>query len=159
MVYTKQDIKTLMNQLQNDPNNKYDFDYYNGEQDPFTWRTIIEGSEGTIYENGYYMLKIKFSENYPNSFPSVQFMNKIFHPHVSSSGSACIHPESHDILSVLECVEEMFFYYDADLGSAYDQEPRKTLEKDIKENKNDFIRIAKEWVNQYAKMEDLEQFY
>ena len=44
MGFTKEDMKTLMNKLQNDPNNKYDFDYYNGEQEPFTWRTIIEGS-------------------------------------------------------------------------------------------------------------------
>lgn len=149
----KEEIKTLFNKLQNDPDNRFDFEM--NDNNPMEWRTILEGSEGSIYENGYYMLKIIFPEDYPNSFPSVQFLNKIFHPHVSSSGSACIHPETHDILSVLECVENMFFYYDADLSSAYNNEPRQTLERD----RNEFIQKATQWVREYAKIEDLDQFY
>ena len=149
----KEEIKTLFNKLQNDPDNRFDFEM--NDNNPMEWRTILEGSEGSIYENGYYMLKIVFPEDYPNSFPSVQFLNKIFHPHVSSSGSACIHPETHDILSVLECVENMFFYYDADLSSAYNNEPRQTLERD----RNEFIQKATQWVREYAKIEDLDQFY
>ena len=139
--------------MQNDPDNRFDFKM--NDNNPMEWRTILEGSEGSIYENGYYMLKIVFPEDYPNSKPSIQFLNKIFHPHVSSSGSACIHPETHDILSVLECVENMFFYYDADLSSAYNNEPRQTLERD----RNEFIQKATQWVREYAKIEDLDQFY
>ena len=149
----KEEIKTLFNKLQNDPDNRFDFEM--NDNNPMEWRTILEGSEGSIYENGYYMLKIVFPEDYPNSKPSIQFLNKIFHPHVSSSGSACIHPETHDILSVLECVENMFFYYDADLSSAYNNEPRQTLERD----RNEFIQKATQWVREYAKIEDLDQFY
>ena len=149
----KEEIKTLFNKLQNDPDNRFDFKM--NDNNPMEWRTILEGSEGSIYENGYYMLKIVFPEDYPNSKPSIQFLNKIFHPHVSSSGSACIHPETHDILSVLECVENMFFYYDADLSSAYNNEPRQTLERD----RNEFIQKATQWVREYAKIEDLDQFY
>lgn len=149
----KEEIKTLFNKLQNDPDNRFDFEM--NDNNPMEWRTILEGSEGSIYENGYYMLKIVFPEDYPNSKPSIQFLNKIFHPHVSSSGSACIHPETHDILSVLECVENMFFYYDADLSSAYNNEPRQTLERD----RDEFIQKATQWVREYAKIEDLDQFY
>lgn len=149
----KEEIKTLFNKLQNDPDNRFDFEM--NDNNPMEWRTILEGSEGSIYENGYYMLKIVFPEDYPNSKPSIQFLNKIFHPHVSSSGSACIHPETHDILSVLECVENMFFYYDADLSSAYDNEPRQTLQRD----RDEFIQKATQWVREYAKIEDLDQFY
>ena len=156
MVVTKEEIRTLLNKLQNDPNNRFDFDYYSEKnKNPFEWKVVLEGSIGSIYENGYYMVKIIFNENYPNSRPSVYFMNKIFHPHIHSSGSACIHPEKNDILSVMECVENMFFYYDADLSHAYGEEPRTTLEK----NRDEFIRKAQEWVNQYAKLEDLDKFY
>jgi len=156
MVITKEEIRTLLNKLQNDPNNRFDFDYYSEKnKNPFEWKVVLEGSIGSIYENGYYMLKIVFSENYPSSCPSVYFMNKIFHPHIHSSGSACIHPEKNDILSVMECVENMFYYYDADLSHAYGEDPRTTLEK----NRDEFIRKAKEWVYQYAKLEDLDKFY
>ena len=82
-------------------------------------------------------------------------MNKIFHPHIHSGGSACIHPEKNDILSVMECVENMFFYYDAELNNAYNEEPRITLEN----NRDKFIKKAQEWVRQYAKLEDLDKFY
>ena len=48
-----------------------------------------------------------------------------------------------------------FFHYDADLSHAYGEEPRANLEK----NRDEFIRKAQEWVNQYAKIEDLDKFY
>lgn len=156
MVLTKEDIRTLLNKLQNDPNNRFDFDYFSEKnKNPFEWKTILEGSQGSIYENGYYMLKIVFDENYPSSCPHVYFLNKIFHPHIHSSGAACIHPESYDILAVLECVENMFYYYDADLSHAYGEEPRTTLEKD----RDAFIKKAQEWVREYAKIDDLDKFY
>lgn len=156
MVVTKEEIRTLLNKLQNDPNNRFDFDYLSDkEKNPFEWKAILEGSQGSIYENGYYMVKIVFNESYPSSCPSVYFLNKIFHPHIHSSGTACIHPERNDILSVMECVENMFFYYDADLNHAYGEEPRTTLER----NKEEFIKKAQEWVRQYAKIEDLDKFY
>jgi ubiquitin-conjugating enzyme E2 S len=156
MVVSKEEIRTLLNKLQNDPNNRFDFDYLSEKnKNPFEWKTVLEGSTGSIYENGYYMVKIVFNENYPTSCPAVFFLNKIFHPHIHSSGSACIHPEKYDILSVMECVENMFFYYDADLSSAYGEEPRKTLES----NRDEFIKKAQEWVRQYAKLEDLDKFY
>ncbi len=156
MPVTKEEIRTLLNKLQNDPNNRFDFDYLSDKnKNPFEWKAILEGSQGSIYENGYYMIKIVFTENYPDTRPSVYFLNKIFHPHVSSGGSACIHPENNDVLSVVECVENMFFYYDADLSHAYGEEPRQTLERD----RNEFIQKAQQWVREYAKIEDLDKFY
>ena len=153
---TKEEMKTLLNKLQNDPNNRFDVDYFSEkEQNPFIWKAILEGTQGSIYENGYYMLKITFSESYPDSRPSVCFLNKIFHPHVSDGGSACIHPENNEILSVLEAVENMFIYYDADIDHAYGHVPTQTFKKD----QNEFIRIAKEWVKEYAKIEDLDKYY
>lgn len=156
MGLTKEQIKALLNRLQNDPNNRFDLDYYNEKNpNPYQWKALLEGVQGSIYENGYYMLKIDIPENYPDSCPEVTFLNKIYHPHVSSSGHACIHPESHDILAVLECVENMFIYYYANIDSAYGNDATKTY----KENVNKFIQTAQEWVRNYAKIEDLDKFY
>ena len=33
MPVTKEDIRTLLNQLQNDPNNRFDFDYFSDKLD------------------------------------------------------------------------------------------------------------------------------
>lgn len=156
MVVTKEEIKALLNKLQNDPSCRYDLDYFSEKNpDPFVWKAIMEGTQGSIYEDGFFMLKIVFTENYPENRPSIYFLNKIFHPHVSSSGAACIVPTKNDIISVLETVESMFLDYDADLDHAYSEEPKALY----KENPDKFITKAKEWVNAYAKLEDLDQFY
>ena len=159
MVVTKEEIKTLLNKLQNDCNCKYDFDYFDEKKkDPYQWKTVLEGSQGSIYEDGYYMIKIVFTEDYPEVTPSITFLNKIFHPHISSdNGSACIESKdkNYDIISLMDIVENMFIDYDKDIKHAYPQEPRNLLEK----NPEDFIKEAKKWVREYAKLEDLDKFY
>ncbi len=156
MGLSKEEIKALLNKLQNDPNNRFDLDYFSEKNpNPYEWKAVLEGTQGSIYENGYYMIKIVLPQNYPDSRPTVTFLNKIYHPHVSNSGNACIHPESYDILAVLECVENMFIYYDVDINKAYDHDPTQTLLK----NKNEFIQIAQKWVREYAKISDLDKFY
>lgn len=156
MVITKEEIRTLLNKLQNDNKCKFDLCYLNEKNpNPFEWKTVIEGVQGSIYENGFYMLKIIFSENYPEDPPSVYFLNKIFHPHIHSGGHVCICPDKKDILTVLDRVENMFLDYDNDLDHAYNEEPRILCQK----NKEQFIKKAQEWVNAYAKLEDLDPLY
>lgn len=147
-----------MNRLQNDANCKYDLSFYNEkdpESNPYEWKTILEGAQGSIYEDGYYMVKIVFGENYPEEKPQIIFLNKIFHPHINSLGNACIRPPKKDIISVLDTVEEMFFDYDKDIDHAYPGEPQELYVK----SKEEFIQKAKEWVKAYAKIEDLDKFY
>lgn len=155
---TKEYMENLLNQYQNDSQCRFDFDYYSEKNnDPFHWKVLLEGLQGSIYEGGYYMVKIDFSSNYPSSRPDLCFLNKIFHPHISSSGSVCIRDSpKNDILTVLEVVENMFLDYDADIDHAYDQEPRTLLEGKKTE---EFIQKAKDWVKQYAKLEDIDKFY
>ena len=131
MGLTKEEIRTLLNKFQNDINCKYDFSYFDEKNpNPYVWKTVLEGSLGTIYEDGFYMIKIVFPENYPDSRPSITFLNKIFHPHVSSSGNACIVPTKNDIITVLDTVENMFLDYDADIDHAYGEEPSQLFRKD-----------------------------
>lgn len=156
MGLTKEEIKALLNKLQNDPNNRFDLDYFNEKNpNPYEWKVLLEGTQGSIYENGYYMLKIDLPQNYPDSRPVVTFLNKIYHPHVSNSGNACIKPENNDIISVLECVENMFIYYYADIDHAYGHDPTQTFNR----SRDEFIQTAKRWVREYAKIDDLDKFY
>ena len=105
------------------------------------------------------MLKIIFPRNYPRSRPSAYFLNKIFHPHVnigsSWCGSCCIVPTKNDIKSVLDAVSNMFIDHDVDHDHGYGEEPRKLL---LDKKENEFIAKAKEWVRQYAKVDDIEQY-
>ena len=107
------------------------------------------------------MIKIIFSKSYPESKPSVYFLNRIFHPHVyigndEWKGNACIKPVGNKIIPVLEVVENMFIDHNVDIGHGYGEEPEKLL----MENKTEeFMEKAKSWVREYAKLEDIEKFY
>ena len=156
----REEMINLLNKLQHDPNNRFYIDYFSEkDKNPFEWKTVLEGSIGSIYENGYYMIKIIFTENYPQIRPYIYFLNKIFHPHINqNSGIACILPIwliDNNIISVLECVDNFFINYDSCVDHGYNQGPRDILMKD----RDEFIKIAKKWVKDYAKIEDLNKYY
>ena len=68
------------------------------------------------------MVKIVFSNDYPNSRPSAYFMNRIFHPHVligntnDFRGDICLNIQNKDINSVLFAILEMFNLSDKPFG-------------------------------------------
>lgn len=161
MKTSPESLKKLLNELQNDKNCPYEFDYLS-EKNPnaFEWKTVLEGTQDTIYEGGYYMLKIKFTENYPSERPNVYFLNKIFHPHVdSSNGWACIEPPSNDIIDIMKTVENMFIEYDKNIGHAFNNEATRTYNSDKDENKNNFKNEVRNWVRAFAKLEDIDKYY
>lgn len=49
---TKEDMETLLNEKKNDLNFGYDVDYYDEkEKNPFEWKVLLEGTQGSIYED------------------------------------------------------------------------------------------------------------
>ena len=48
----------------------------------FEWRATIRGPAGTPYENGLFVLSMKFPEDYPFVPPKVNFLTPVFHPNV-----------------------------------------------------------------------------
>ena len=156
---TEKSMIQLMNKVQNDKIFRYDVDYFESEKNPFEWKALLEGSQGSIYEGGFYMIKIIFPKNYPKSRPKAYFLNKIFHPHVyigsSWNGSCCIEPVKNDIKSVLDAVSNMFIDHNVDHDHGYGEEPKKLL---VEKKENEFIEKAKAWVREYAKLEDIEKY-
>ena len=162
--YWPQLMSSVLKEKQNDRNFGYYIDYFNNEQkNPSEWKAIIEGPKGSIYEGGFYMLKIIFpSEYYP--FPNeskltIYFINKIFHPHIfkglSWHGNCCVIISKTDIESILEAVENMLINYNANIEYAYNEEPRSLL-LDKKEDK--FIEKAKSWVQEFAKFKHILKY-
>ena len=48
------------------------------------------GPVGTPYEEGIFRMRLVLSRHYPHSPPRAFFMNKIYHPNVSSCGDICV---------------------------------------------------------------------
>ena len=154
---TEVSMRELLNELQNSLECRFELDYLSKKNpNPFEWKALIEGLQGSIYEGGYYMVKIIFDKNYPTSRPEVYFLNKIFHPHVSESSlRACIFPTKNDIISVLEAVENMFMDYKMNLEHSYSNKAQELL---LNNKDDEFITTVKQYVRDYAKLEDLDKF-
>jgi len=53
-------------------------------------QALIDGPEGTPYENGVFRVRLKLGSDFPQSPPKGIFVTKIFHPNVSKTGEICV---------------------------------------------------------------------
>ena len=47
---------------------------------------VMEGPPNTSYENGYFLFKLCFNDDFPFSPPKFHFISNIFHPNISKNG-------------------------------------------------------------------------
>lgn len=50
----------------------------------------IYGPSDSEYEGGVFKLAIEFSNNYPFNAPNIKFIDKIYHPNISTAGQICL---------------------------------------------------------------------
>ena len=150
MVVTKKDMMNLLNELQNDENCRFCLDYWDEDaKNPFEWKLLLEGKQQTYYEDGYFIVKIIFSENYPESKPEIYFKTKIYHANVRlDDGYVCIKPHSNDILDVLDCLDNIFDSCNTTTGGF---SPQRDL---YNSNKGKYEETAREYVRKYATLEN-----
>lgn len=83
------------------------------ENDILTWVSIIYGPKNTDYENGTFCLILQFSENYPQTPPSVRFISTMFHPNIYTDGRLCLDilnnkwTPTYDAFSILMCIQSL----------------------------------------------------
>ena len=71
------------------------------EENYFEWEAAITGPEGTVFEDGVFVARLVFPQDYPLNPPSMRFTSKIFHPNIYPDGKVCIsilHPPGDDPL-------------------------------------------------------------
>lgn len=69
------------------------------EDDMFVWEALIQGPEGTPFENGIFPAELKFPKDYPLAPPKMKFLVDVWHPNVYPNGEVCIsilHPPGDD---------------------------------------------------------------
>ena len=71
----------------------------------FEWTVSFPGPEDTPYEGGFFLARLKFSSNYPNSPPEMVFDTEMWHPNIFPDGRVCIsilHAPGDDVFNPLE---------------------------------------------------------
>lgn len=118
--------------------------------DLFKWQADIIGPNGTPYANGKFKLNITFPVDYPFKPPHVQFITKIYHPNINSSGIICLDILKEQWSPALTIVKVLLSI----TSLLNDPNPNDPLMADIanlyKTNKTEYESEAKKWTLKYA---------
>ncbi len=116
----------------------------------YLWHGTIIGPEKSPYEGGLFKLEITFPIEYPFKPPKVQFLTKVYHPNINSSGGICL-----DILKDAWVPSLTIGKVLLSISSLLtDPNPKDPLVPEIAEmyvrNRVEFDRIAREYTQMYA---------
>uniref|UniRef100_A0A6U3U0C1 Uncharacterized protein n=1 Tax=Skeletonema marinoi TaxID=267567 RepID=A0A6U3U0C1_9STRA len=118
------------------------------------WRHLIgtiQGPSGTPYENGVFDVDILIDGEYPFVPPKMKFITKIWHPNVSSATGAICLDILKDQWTPALTIKTAMMSLQALLCSPEPNDPQDAqVAKMYLENKPEFDRTAKFWVEQYA---------
>ena len=60
------------------------------DEDILHWKASFIGPTGSFYENGLFIVEMKFTSNYPNEAPKVRMRTQTYHPNIRSDGKICV---------------------------------------------------------------------
>ena len=60
------------------------------DENYFEWEAAITGPLDTVFEDGVFIAKLSFPQDYPLNPPKMRFLSKIFHPNIYPDGRVCI---------------------------------------------------------------------
>lgn len=154
-------IQKELNEFLEDPDidDIFGIDYWDDENpNVLNWKVTMYGPEGTLYEGGYFLIKIDFDEKYPEVKPEVKFRTKIYHTNVNQTdGHVCISTlnnwgnktEKPSMKNVLEDIAFLIWNQNANAGY-FD------FQKEYINNYAEFEKKARQWVREYANVENYD---
>lgn len=155
MLNGKQLLQKEFNEFMEDPDldDYFGIDYWDYDNpDILHWRVTMYGPTDSIYEGGYFLIKIDFNEKYPEEPPEARFKTKIYHTNVNqSNGHICISTLNNwktkikkpPMREVLEDIYTLLSYQNAYNGYY-------NFKDECLNNYEEFKRKARQWVRDYA---------
>ena len=120
------------------------------EDDVLLWVVKIQGPSTSPYDKGTFIIHIVFTSDFPFKPPQILFKTKIYHPNFDSAGNVCLSllndwkPASRISLVITAILQLL---QSPNLDDPIAQEPAELY----RTNKDEFIKVAKEWTKKYSK--------
>ncbi|GFZ45274.1 E2 ubiquitin-conjugating enzyme [Saitozyma sp. JCM 24511] len=120
------------------------------ESNIFQWKATLPGPAGSPYEGGVFEVDIRIPEDYPFSPPHLQFVTKLYHCNVASTGAICL-----DLLKTAWSPALSLYKVILSLSSLLtDPNPADPLvpaiAQEYKRNRQKHDETARQWTRQYA---------
>ena len=112
---------------------------------------ILEGPPDTIYENGFFLFMIKYTNDYPFKPPKFYFQTKIFHPNIDELGNVSVDILQYDnwnpLLSLGKIILSVQSLLDDPNPDIFVNENAAKL---YKENKTEYENTVRKYTSEYA---------
>ena len=112
---------------------------------------LLEGPPRTSFQNGYFLFKIIFFDNYPLMPPKFVFISKMFHPNISEDGFVSIDVLEEQWSPALNDFNKIIYSVQSLLD---DPNPEDFLNekaaKIYKEDRNIYNKIVREYTSNFA---------
>ena len=123
------------------------------DSDMFKWEASIQGPEETPFEGGTFNLNIEFPKDYPFKPPKVNFTTKVYHPNIKfsdGSGSICLDILKDQWSPDISISKLLLAIQNLLINPNLDHFLEEAIAKQVKENKAEYEKIAKEYTEKYA---------
>jgi len=123
------------------------------EGDFNVWHAKVSGPPDSVYAGGAFNIEIVLPKEYPFKPPRLGFKTKIYHPNVTNdeNGAMCLGMLRSDEWKPPNKIAEVLKLVRAVMAAP---QPEDSVEPAIADqfnnNRQEFDKIAKEWVNKYA---------
>lgn len=116
------------------------------------WELKFTGPKDTLYQNGIFVLSVKFNNDYPFIPPSIMFLTKILHPNISLEGEICLDILKYNwspALSVVKVILSIIsLLSDPNTKSPLNNDAAKLYDNDREEYNKSVIYYVEKYANE-----------
>ena len=124
---------------------------------PLEWIFLIEGSQQTPYQGGVFILKCLISKEYPSKAPKILMRTNIYHPLIELETNEMCQTFINFKWMQIQNIRMLIISFLCSLvdprGTIWLIDSLNTVTKKCLQNHKEFVKIATEWTQKYAKGE------